>query len=153
MKEQIQYKLNERLIEQPIVTVFLRLNKKEFCYLANLRLTELHPNVFKGMKNLIKIHLGRNCLERLDAGTFKGLAKLEHVNLEFNSLTKLDLELFKDLGNLNGLNLRLNNFKVFDLGVFSGLKNLKEINLIGNKLVEIQGLNKFNRNKNFRLLV
>ncbi len=153
MKEQIQYKLNEKLVKQPIVTVFLKMNKKEFCYLANLRLTELHPNFFSGMKSLIKIHLGRNCLEKLDVKTFKGLVKLEHINLEFNSLTTLEPELFKDQTKLSRLNLRLNNLKAFDLNDFCDMKYLKEINLVGNKSVKVNGLYNFNRKKNFRLLV
>ena len=145
MKEHLQHKLKDDsslLIEPlhlPIVTVYLRLNKKEFCCLGKLQLTELHPNVFKGMVSVIKIHLGGNCLEKLDVSTFKGLRRLEQINLEYNSLTELRQEMFQGLENLKVINLKVNNFKILDLGIFKDLVSLKEINLLGNKLLDIQG--------------
>jgi len=57
--------------------------------LSNNQLTELDEAIFQNLKDICKIDLSVNQLDRIACDTFAGLAKLKRIYLANNRLTSL----------------------------------------------------------------
>lgn len=89
---------------------------------------------FKGLQELIELHLSSNHIESITSDAFIDNVKLEWLNLGSNKLTSVSSEQFKSLSNLRVLDIKENQIEALKSPVFDGLTNLQELNLSHNKL-------------------
>ena len=126
--------------------------------LANNDISQLHPEAFKDLANLIWLDLSSNNITHLNGETFNGLFNLQWLLLFYNQILKLDQHIFKDLGNLQYLflsgnkivdihpmcfqgpyNMSIlilseNNIEILPSDIFRGLQRLTTLTLDNNKM-------------------
>ena len=74
-------------------------------------LETLDPQLFQGLKKLVKVTLANNKLKCLDVNLFSGLFDLVEVNIEGNELSFLEPMMFKDLTKFKYLIIGHNHFQ------------------------------------------
>ena len=95
---------------------------------------------FKGLENLLELHLNKNKLISLSNSPFRSLHQLHVLNLGENLIRKTSLNSFKDMKLLTKLNLTNNKLVQLNDSIFKDLENLKELSLNGNSLTSINGV-------------
>nr|XP_025966827.1 nyctalopin-like [Dromaius novaehollandiae] len=140
---------------------FLALGQLRELHLSgNSRLTSLHPNAFRGLRNLASLDLS-HCrifeihpllfshlpsLERLDLASnnmryvpraFGNLSSLATLSLEGNHIEALGRDSLRDLEALYELNLRRNRIWIIQTGAFAKLLRLGVLNLGHNHIADL----------------
>ncbi|KAM8800013.1 uncharacterized protein ACNFOS_006394 [Eudromia elegans] len=127
---------------------------------GNGRLTALHPNAFRGLRNLTSLDLSRcnvfeihpllfshlPSLRRLDLASnhmryvpqaFGNLSELATLSLEGNHIEAVGRDSLRDLGSLQELNLRRNRIWTIQAGAFAKLLRLGVLNLGHNHIAHL----------------
>lgn len=128
---------------------FSELNLPNFWKLDIVRcgVVTIKKNAFRGLQNLLSLHLDNNRIEVLEPGAFFGLLKLKALRLQNNKLRTLEHGVFAGLDQLNLLNLNSNLLKSLKPKMFEGAHALTTI-LVKDNLIEnieasvLGGLNK-----------
>jgi hypothetical protein len=128
---------------------FSDLNLPNFWKLDIIRcgVVTIMKNAFRGLQDLLSLHLDNNEIEVLEPGAFSGLLKLKVLSLQNNKLRTLEHGVFGGLDQLNMLNLNSNLLKNLKPEMFAGAHALTTI-LVKDNLIEnieagvIGGLNK-----------
>ena len=107
----------------------------------------IKKDAFRGLQDLLSLHLDSNEIEVLEPGAFCGLLKLKALSLQHNKLRTLEYGVFGGLDQLNLLNLNNNLMKSLKPKTFEGSHVLTTI-LVKDNLIEnieagvLEGLNK-----------
>jgi hypothetical protein len=136
-------------IETIGASAFSELNLPNFWKLDIVRcgVVTIKKNAFRGLQDLLSLHLDNNEIEVLEPGAFFGLLKLKTLSLQNNKLRTLERGVFGGLDQLNLLNLNRNLLKSLKPNMFEGAHVLTTI-LVKDNLIEnieasaIGGLNK-----------
>lgn len=101
-------------------------------------LYDLRSEIFKGLKNLLKLYLYRNRISRLQNGLFQNLISLIYLDLSENEISIIDKGTFTGLQRLIYLDLARNKLrKVFQVH-FSKLTSLRTLKLGFNGISSIE---------------
>ncbi|KPP67571.1 chondroadherin-like protein-like, partial [Scleropages formosus] len=101
-------------------------------HIQRCKIHELEGATFSGMKALVYLYLSENDLSSLSAQTFRGAPELTYLHLEKNKFARFPWEAFKLLPNLLSLHLEHNAISRLEQGVLAGAKRLRELYLTGN---------------------
>ena len=142
------------------VDIILSYAFQHFSHIVHLKMTNcsfientLYEDTLSGLKNMLKLVLLENNIERISANAFSSMVILRYINLQHNQikvinsltfynleaishlnlssfhLTKLHLLCFSGLVNLHHLNLSFNLLHTLKQSVFTGLENINNIDL------------------------
>ncbi len=129
LKSDVGGKLKENLLKD-----MGQLKKISF---DNDKITEVHPNAFKELKNIEIIELFLNDLKTLPEDVFKYNLELKTLELDENGLETIDPNTFKYNKKLRKIDLNSNELESLPENLFSELPELEEIFLLNNRLKEI----------------
>jgi Leucine-rich repeat (LRR) protein len=104
---------------------------------GGIRMTSVHPDLFKELVTLEKLHVHLNQIKELDEKVFGNLIKLEILNLKQNKLKYLPEKLFENLTSLRELYFDGNPLKALDENQFKNLVNLEGIWIIGSRFESV----------------
>ncbi len=100
-------------------------------------LSTLQSRIFSSLTSLLKLNLGRNRLNVIEAESFAGLNNLQYLDLSTNKIFKLDPATFSSLTSLKELNLASNSIYSISAELFLPLSNIYKIDLSNNMLEKL----------------
>lgn len=98
----------------------------------------IKKNAFRGLQDLLSLHLDNNEIDVLEPGAFLGLLELKALSLQNNKLRTLEHGVFGGLVQLNLLNLNSNLLKSLKPKMFEGAHMLTTILVKDNLLENIE---------------
>jgi hypothetical protein len=98
----------------------------------------IEPGSFQDNTKLVWLGLDSNKLSYIDEGMFQSLERLETLKLHSNKIKSIDSRAFEGLIKLKSLDLHSNVFEALDHEIFSCLVNLAVINLSFNRLEKLE---------------
>ncbi|KRZ14235.1 Leucine-rich repeat-containing protein 15, partial [Trichinella zimbabwensis] len=127
--------LDENEIVQLDANQFLPFPSIKVLSLASNRLSNLHPDAFKGCCSTLEVlSLQRNHIESLPDGLFASLGNLSKLFLSENNLTNLDENVFYGMEQLNVLSVSHNRLKAFHRRALVNFQALEKLYLNDNQL-------------------
>ncbi|KGL75279.1 Nyctalopin, partial [Tinamus guttatus] len=113
---------------------FLALGQLRELHLGgNTRLTSLHPNAFRGLRNLTSLDLSRCNIFEIHPLLFSHLPSLENLDLASNNMRYVP-QAFGNLSNLAALSLEGNHIEAVGRDSLRDLGTLQELNLRRNRI-------------------
>lgn len=97
-------------------------------------LQKLDRNSFVSLTKLIEINLQKNQLSQIEADTFKEITKLQILDLSSNQLASIPPSVFHHFGELRALYLQNNSLGLLAPQQFSGLQQILALNLSRNAI-------------------
>ncbi|KAK1331051.1 hypothetical protein QTO34_008998 [Cnephaeus nilssonii] len=107
-------------------------------HLQHCQIREVAAGAFRGLKQLIYLYLSHNDIRVLRAGAFDDLTELTYLYLDHNKVTELPRGLLSPLVNLFILQLNNNKIRELRAGAFQGAKDLRWLYLSENALSSLQ---------------
>lgn len=129
--------LERNKIEAVAYNTLLGLCNLKFLNLQENRISVIHDEAFKDLRQLQNLYLNDNLLVDLPRRSFKGLCNLKMLNLGGNLLTNISNTWFGDLVELEVLYLDRNCLSFIDKGAFENLTSLMTLHLNSNKLTSL----------------
>jgi Leucine-rich repeat (LRR) protein len=87
----------------------------ESLYLSNNKISDIHPNAFNKLQQLVDLDLSDNHIRQLNQFTFYKLDNLEELSLKNNQLTDIKINFQARSPKLHTLELDVNDLKYFDV--------------------------------------
>ncbi|KRX19266.1 Leucine-rich repeat-containing protein 15, partial [Trichinella nelsoni] len=127
--------LDENEIVQLDANQFLSFPSMKVLSLASNRLSNLHPDAFKGCCSTLEVlSLQRNQIESLPDGLFASMGNLSKLFLSENNLTNLDENIFHGMEQLNVLSVSHNRLRAFHRRALVNFQALEKLYLNDNQL-------------------
>ncbi|KRX78917.1 Leucine-rich repeat-containing protein 15 [Trichinella sp. T6] len=127
--------LDENEIVQLDANQFLSFPSMKVLSLASNRLSNLHPDAFKGCCSTLEVlSLQRNQIESLPDGLFASMGNLSKLFLSENNLTNLDENIFYGMEQLNVLSVSHNRLRAFHRRALVHFQALEKLYLNDNQL-------------------
>jgi len=134
----LRYLNLEKNLITDISGVFNLLNSLQVLNLGRNTISEITPDAFRDMTNLLQVDLSRNAIQRLQPGVFEN-AYLTQVNMSGNQLEEIQEESFSNLEILEVVDLSNNKISSIKNGAFNRIPHLKTLHLQGNLLTSYKG--------------
>lgn len=129
-----QFNLTHNLLTEVNPQLFRGLWKLQSIDLSYNRLTVLYNHTFHNLTSLRWLKLDSNRIPALNPASFEGLTHLLSVDLGNNQLQVLANNTFRHLQDLTQLSLVRNNLNKLEAGAFFGLNNLTFLDVSSNRL-------------------
>ncbi|XP_019767918.2 toll-like receptor 4 [Dendroctonus ponderosae] len=119
-------------------SIFQDLYSLSYLNLSHLKLQNLKPHTFHGLKQIQVLNLSHNELSYFWQSTFSELCFLRVLDLSYNKINVLEREDFHGLDSLKMLNLNDNNIRDIALGSFQNIPQLQSLLIANNNLTQIK---------------
>lgn len=113
-------------------------DKLEVLRLSSNDLSNVPPFVFRQLKNLKTLDLGRNKIDIIDNEAFRGLISLERLYLSDNNIKSLPTRVFYPLRKLNTLSLENNQISELNDDTFRYNPMIRSLGLSNNTFKDLQ---------------
>ena len=87
-------------------------------------ISQIQPEAFVGLDQLLELDLSDNSISRLESRTFLGLSRIEELLLYFNNIQDVKEDMWEGLDSLKYLGISNNEIDTIQTGSFSNLVNL-----------------------------
>lgn len=105
--------------------------------LSSNRIQYIEVGTFDGLRCLQELHLHENGISQLGPQLFRGLHALTTLDLKCNNLDTVPVSVFCELGALKSLDLQKNHISYLRTGTFKGLISLQKLELGSNPIAKM----------------
>ena len=112
--------------------LFIGRKSLESLFLNSSHVVSISNETFKGLSDLVTLHLEHNVLAQLSGGEFLELTSLEHLHLHNNKLVYIASDTFSSLKNLKTLTLQNNLLTDFPVWMVIESPSINKLSISGN---------------------
>ncbi|XP_072024540.1 uncharacterized protein [Amphiura filiformis] len=106
--------------------------------LSNRRVTQVEPNTFSNLTDVIILLLSRNNISTIEPDIFKGLQNIHTLDLSFNQISSIEAGSFLHLYTLKRLLLNVNKLLYISHSWLDGLVSVQVLYLGGNTINDVE---------------